>query len=105
MRLKHGDRVAVQLAKHGKQDKNGTVAGNDHGESDCCGSARSANSSSEACLPSFTFVRDGLTIDEYHTHGSDTSYEEELNKRVEAALSLSQPEDSCEKQTSARREA
>lgn len=50
---------------------------------------------SKDCLPAFRFERGGLAFDEYHTHG-DVPFEEELTKRVEAALSLSRPEDACE---------
>lgn len=46
-------------------------------------------------LPAFRFERQGLAIDEYHAR-ADAPYEEELAKRVEAALSLSRPEDASE---------
>lgn len=46
-------------------------------------------------LPVFRLVRDGLVVDEYHGHGNHM-FEEELHKRIEAALSLSRKDDSCE---------
>lgn len=46
----------------------------------------------DGCLPAFRLEREGIAIDEYHTRG-DAPCEEELAKRVEAALSLSRRED------------
>lgn len=46
-------------------------------------------------LPAFRFERRGLAFDEYHAQ-VDAPCEEELVKRVEAALSLARPEDTSE---------
>eukprot|EP00904_Undaria_pinnatifida_P009804 jgi/Undpi1/5954/HiC_scaffold_2.g01228.m1 len=72
MSVRHGDRVAVELQQEACAE-----------EGLRCGS----------CLPAFQFVRAGLIIDEYHAH-ADMPYDEELGKRVDAALSLSRPDDS-----------
>ena len=77
MSVRHGDRVAVQLQQEACAE-----------EGLRCGS----------CLPAFQFVRAGLIIDEYHAH-ADMPYDEELGKRVDAALSLSRPDDSCERRS------
>lgn len=78
MDAKHGSRVAFEPFK----DENGGSTW-PPGEYRCE-------------LPLFRLLREGLLIDEYHAHGSQL-YEEELTKRVEAALSLSRKDDSCEK--------
>lgn len=52
-------------------------------------------SANEGCLPAFRFERKGFAFDEYRAH-ADAPYEEELAKRVEAALSLSKPGDAGE---------
>lgn len=75
MGAKHGDRVAVQL-----EEEDGTAV---------------SRAGWEGCLPAFRFLRAGLVVDEYHSHG-DVPYDDELHKRVDAALSLSRPEDTCE---------
>lgn len=48
----------------------------------------------QCCLPAFRLVRGGLAIDEFHAHGR--AYEDEVHKRVDAALSLSREDDLCE---------
>ena len=92
MSARHGDRVAVRL-----QEQVVAEEGPRNGSSSDSGvpAGPAVGRFSEGCLPTFQFVRAGLTIDEYHAH-DDTPYEEELRKRVDAALSLSRPEDSCE---------
>lgn len=51
-------------------------------------------------VPMFVFEKSGLAIDEYHAYGS-TAYEDEVQKRVKAALSLSRSKDACESTTTA----
>ena len=79
-----GGRVAVRLQLEGEDGTAGGAAAPD-GEA----------SSNKSVVPAFRFERKGLAFDEYHVHG-DAPFEEELAKRVEAALSLSEPEDAGE---------
>lgn len=88
-----GGRVAIRLRP---QHTEGSSSGSGSGSGSTSGAS---DDGEEDCLatptPAFRFERQGLAIDEYHTHG-DAPYEEELAKRVEAALSLSRPEDASE---------
>lgn len=56
-----------------------------------------SNNGSEG-VSTLRLVRAGLVLDEYrmHTGDGDVPHKEELYRRVEAAISLSRPEDSCE---------
>lgn len=80
-----GDRVAVRLQLM-KEGGAAAAAGGDGGETGV----------NEGCLPAFRFERKGFAFDEYRAH-ADAPYEEELAKRVEAALSLSKPGDAGER--------
>lgn len=73
----------------GEEEEEGVSGGVSGGGSSNSGGGEFVN---DGCLPAFRFEREGIVIDEYHTHG-DAPYEEELAKRVEAALSLSRRED------------
>lgn len=81
--------MAVQLRPQQVSGDSGNGSGGSEGE----------GSLKEGFLPSFRLERKGLAVDEYHAHG-DGPYEEELAKRVEAALSLSRPEDASERASS-----
>ncbi|CAM9375087.1 unnamed protein product [Ectocarpus fasciculatus] len=88
-------RVAVRLRPQASsEEEGGGGRGPEDGESDSDGVEANGGGTvfSKDCLPAFRIERGGLAFDEYHTHG-DVPFEEELAKRVEAALSLSRPED------------
>lgn len=84
MAAKYQGRVATQL--HGDADEEGESQPRPD----------DSGSSSPSDRASFRFMRGGLAIDEYRPCGN-TAYEQELHKRVMAALSLSQPRDIGEK--------
>lgn len=88
--------MAVRLRP---QQEGGSGSSSSSGGSDSSGGAPNngvgCSEEGVGVLPAFRLERQGLAIDEYHTLG-DAAYEEELAKRVEAALSLSRPEDTSE---------
>ncbi|CAN0296491.1 unnamed protein product [Ectocarpus sp. 12 AP-2014] len=85
-------RVAVRLRPQASSEEEEGGVGWSRAEDEGSDGVEANIVFSKNCLPAFRFERGGLAFDEYHTHG-DVPFEEELAKRVEAALSLSRPED------------
>eukprot|EP00752_Nemacystus_decipiens_P001879 g1810.t1 len=86
-----GERVAVRLRSQPQESETDT-GGSGSPNGSAGRTPKGEGSLRKGFLPAFRLERQGLAIDEYHAHG-DGPYEEELAKRVEAALSLSRPED------------
>eukprot|EP00903_Cladosiphon_okamuranus_P008092 g7802.t1 len=85
-------RVAVRLRSQQQQGGAGTSTNGGAFSNDGGGGEGPVKEEAKGFPPAFRFERQGLAIDEYHAR-ADAPYEEEVAKRVEAALSLSRPED------------
>lgn len=77
-------------SNNGSTNSSGASSFNDGGEGEV-----SLKEEARGFLSAFRFERQGLAVDEYHA-SADAPYEKEVAKRVEAALSLSRPDDASE---------